>query len=149
MLAELCDENVYHDLLLFWITVHFERDDQWIRRCFKGIFFDDRNTIRERDRSGQGTSVNNNRTAIVSIPAVDLDASTALLQGPDVSLDTGASTNLATKEIRIVRARNEVLIQRAIQIVACPTIRGPVVGLDIVIFGTNECRKGREVHLQH
>jgi hypothetical protein len=116
---ELFLECVLHDLdhcqLLFGIAVHLERKDKGEVAADEGVSVDDSDAIREQDTSSQGSSVRDNWASIRAIPAVNLYTTTSLLKGTNISLSARSTGHLATEKISVVRARDEVLVQRPVE----------------------------------
>ena len=54
-------------------------------------------------------------TSIIAVPTIDLNAATSLHKCRNVALNAGRTSDLSTKQISVVRAGNEVFVQRAVQ----------------------------------
>eukprot|EP00160_Parvularia_atlantis_P009148 Unigene1851_Nuclearia_a/m.5786 Unigene1851_Nuclearia_a/g.5786 ORF Unigene1851_Nuclearia_a/g.5786 Unigene1851_Nuclearia_a/m.5786 type:complete len:357 (-) Unigene1851_Nuclearia_a:1029-2099(-) len=96
--VQLAAEDVAHDLghlaLLLQVAVHLERKDDRVRRRLEGVVVDGLDRVAELDLARERVAVEDDRVAVRTVPAVELDAAAALGQRLDVGLDRRRAAQL-------------------------------------------------------
>ena len=92
------------DSLLLEAAVVLERENHRVCRGLEGVVADRNDDVAEQNLGREGMPVRNDRLAVVPVPAIELDASAALVQISDIAVHRREGAQLVALEVRVVRA---------------------------------------------
>src|SRR5215469_18112834 len=107
------------------------------------MLIDDLDAVCKENTGRQCSTVHDNRSSISSIPAIDLDATTASCQCKNVGLGARLAGDLTSKKVGVVRAGDKVLAQWLIQRLTCAS---RVDGMEERCTSYHQILKSSKVH---
>ena len=94
----------------------FNGENDWIGRSYKGTAIDGFDHRSKGNLGGEGVAVVDERGAVVTVPAVQLDAAAACQQDLAVQLYRAFALELMSCQVGVVGARDVVMRQRLLHV---------------------------------
>mmetsp|Transcript_37303 Transcript_37303/g.81241 ORF Transcript_37303/g.81241 Transcript_37303/m.81241 type:complete len:226 (-) Transcript_37303:377-1054(-) len=144
------DERFGHGVLLRDAAVVLQRQDQGQVGLVEGELLDGLDHIGKLELRRQREAVVHNRHPVLSVPAVDLHASAARLQRRLVAEQRALGPELVPGEVRVVRGADEIVVQRALQLLVVLFVVVELPGVDGAVLYIRQQQPEGEVYvLQH